>query len=438
MIKLSNIELKATFLFFVFIICMDKIDAQDLKIFGYSQSLYQNQYNEELDASIKSNYNYFFAQQTNVFILNNMKNRSRAFINIEFINNQDVANGFGNLSLQEAWVDYSFFNTINLKAGKLLPKFGYLNEQRNRTPLFNFALRPAIYENLFGDIFDQENYLPLSAFFQIESKFNLSRYLMFEASAFLGNSEDNFLISRSDLSAVGEANVSGQDTTSTVTIGGKLNLIYSNYNVGVIKLGYSTSYDNAFLPPAPSLDPLIIETVAFLESQSQFAPGSVNLITSSLGSAPRRRHILDLFIQLKNLEIIGEYAWSDISLSRQQERKMNEINQTITSIPEEIVGYQLPNFYRNDLSSFWYVNANYIFDNELYLLLRYEQLDSGRDVLFNEKLKTWVTGFGYRYDNKVIKFEVSTDNLANGGIAPPFVKDLFHIRTSRVSVGFTF
>jgi hypothetical protein len=431
----------ATFILCVFCsLAQNNVNAQDLRVFGYSQSLYQNQVTKEQDGAIEQKSRAFYAQQTNLFFASRFNRKSSGFVNIEFVNNQDVANDFGNFSLQEAWFDYKFNRETAVKFGKLLPKFGSFNEQRNRTPIFNFASRPLIYENLYGDIFNQENFVPLYAFFQAEKKFGLGDKLSLESSVFMGNSEQQLMLNRAGLPNASQANVSGQDTTSTITVGGKLNFVYSDYNLGIIKLGFSAAYDEGFNGAATSVPDAIRGAVGQLEAAQLLPAGSSTLLATPVGSAPRMRYVVDLLVQLNRFELMGEYAWAEFNYSDQQEQLINQINAVTQNIPSQVVGFQLPGFFRTDPSTFWYMNATYTFDSGFYATGRYEQYSGGRDALYNneESLNVYTIGAGYRYNNLVFKTEYTQALLPNAGIAPSTVDDLFDVRVMRVAAGFTF
>lgn len=407
--------------------------AQNLRIFGYSQSLYQNQTTKELDGTARDqNSRSFYLQQTNLFFANRFNRQSSGFVNVEFVSNQDVKESFGNMSLQEAWFDYKFTNDFSGKFGKLLPKFGALNDQRNRTPIFNFAVRPVIYEGLYGDIFNQEDFVPLFAFAQFEKSFTLSDKLSLEASAFVGNSEQTLLLSGDDRGNASDANSAGQDTTDAVTWGGKLNFVFSDYNVGIIKVGFSAATDEArvngnIVPGA------LVSVVQSLEGTALPVGASTALRPGILGTARRLRWAADLSVQLDRLEIMGEYAKASIDYTDQQTAAFNAMNQLTTGLGQAA-------FVEQNDSDFYWVNGSYNFKNGAFLLGRYESLYLGNssNYLNDERLNLITFGGGYRVNNIVFKTEYTIVDLKNAGQAPATINNLFEVNLFKVAAGFTF
>lgn len=396
--------------------------AQNLRIFGYSQSLMNssNTINLDGDASIggaEYTTTSFYLQQTNVFLANRFNRNSSAFINIEFVNNQDVAQGFGNLSLQEAWFDYNLTSDFSLKFGKLLPKFGALNDQRNRTPILPFATRPIIYENLYGEIFNQEEFVPLFAFFQAEKKFDFTNKLSLESTLFISGAEQNLLITEDQ--RIDESSITGSNSTDNLTVGGKLNFVFSDYNVGIFKLGLSAAYDGA----------LVNGNVA-PEQVRAFNPA---VLSPELGTTGRMRYVVDLNIQLDRFELLGEYAISKFNYSDDQKNAFNAMNQFTT-------GANLPAYANMNDSEFYWANATYNFKNNFYLLGRYENYSAGNSAFYldDEKLTLTTVGGGYRINNLVFKTEYSLVNLDNGGLAPSNISKIFEVSIFRLAAGFTF
>lgn len=407
--------------------------AQNLRVFGYSQSLYQNQTTKELDGTaLDQNSRSFYLQQTNLFFANRFNRQTSAFVNVEFVSNQDVKEAFGNMSLQEAWFDYNFNNSFSGKFGKLLPKFGALNDQRNRTPIFNFTTRPVIYEGLYGDIFNQETFVPLYAFTQFQKNFSLTDNLSLEASAFVGNSENTLLLSGDDRGNASDANSAGQDTTDAVTWGGKLNFVYSDYNVGIIKVGFSAATDEARVN-GDVVPGALVSVVESLEGTALPIGASTTLRPGILGTARRLRWAVDLSIQLDRIEIMGEYLKASIDYTDQQTAAFNAMNQLTTGLGQ-------PAFSEQNDSDFYWVNGTYTFKNGAFLLGRYESLYLGNSNLYlnDERLNLLTFGGGYRLNNIVFKTEYSIVDLANGGTAPSNIDNLFEVNVFKLAAGFTF
>jgi hypothetical protein len=407
--------------------------AQNLRIFGYSQSLYQNQQTKELDGTARDqNSRSFYLQQTNLFFANRFNRQTSAFVNVEFVSNQDVKESFGNMSLQEAWFDYKFTNDFSGKFGKLLPKFGALNDQRNRTPIFNFTTRPVIYEGLYGDIFNQEAFVPLFAFTQIEKSFSITDKLTLEASAFVGNSEQTLLLSGDNRGNASDANSAGQDTTEAVTWGGKLNFVFSDYNVGIIKVGFSAATDKARIP-GNIVPGELVGIVQSLEGTALPIGTSSILRPGDLGTARRLRWVADLSVQLDRIEILGEYAKASIDYTDQQTAAFNAMNQLTTGLGQAA-------FVEQNDSDFYWINGSYNFKNGAFLLGRYESLLLGNNNLWlnNERLKILTFGGGYRVNNIVFKTEYSIVTLKNAGQVPDAIENLFEVNVFKVAAGFTF
>ncbi|MBI9071030.1 MAG: hypothetical protein JEY94_05500 [Melioribacteraceae bacterium] len=175
-------------------------------------------------------------QQLNLFFQKNISPSFSSFVNLQIVNNFNSKNMWGAFSLEEAWVNYQYNDAFNVKAGYLIPKFNYLNEIQNKTPLLPYLIRPLVYEASLTNIVNPTDYLPTKAFLQISGSV-FSDELTFEYSAFVGPSEDNYIAND-----VGDGAITpGVDTTNFKTFGGRVGILYSDLRIGT---SFTTDKDN--------------------------------------------------------------------------------------------------------------------------------------------------------------------------------------------------
>jgi len=213
----------------------------DLQIFGFFQFSI-NKLNGGYDAiadvnpaffgtsklTLDSKHNNYLSpsnQQLNLFLRKELDQNFTAWVNLEIVGSYNSGLKWGNLSLEEAWVNYQNSDAFNIKAGLLIPRFAYLNEIKNRMPLLPYITRPLVYESNLQDI-NQANYIPERAFVQIYGYIPLGS-VTFDYAAFAGPSERTYITSSG---AIGGNSV---DTTNFKLFGGRVGLKYNEFRLGV-------------------------------------------------------------------------------------------------------------------------------------------------------------------------------------------------------------
>lgn len=193
----------------------------DLTPFGYPATTVQEQ---------KENYLSVNLQQLNLFARKELTDNFTAWVNFELTNSYNSENDWGSFSIDEAWINYQQSDYLNAKAGLLIPRFGYLNEIKNRMPLLPYVTRPLIYESSIS-VINQTDYLPERAFLQVNGYFPVSSVTL-DYSAFVGPSETDYIQSEGAL--IGPA----ADTTLFKLFGGRVGLKYDD-----LRVGFSSTFD---------------------------------------------------------------------------------------------------------------------------------------------------------------------------------------------------
>ena len=196
-----------------------------IQIFGYFQNSLQHWSTFEG----RSEQNSFSLQQLNLMLQKDLRRDWTAFINFEILNNFSSTRKWGALNLEEAWVRYRAGKRLKLKLGLLVPTFNNLNEDKNRTPILPYVIRPLVYETSFNEFIGIENFLPTRAFAQVYGFFPYNEVKV-DYAVYLGNSPN--------VNNDPEAGQTGIDTTTTFLIGGRLGIRH-----GELKLGLSYTYD---------------------------------------------------------------------------------------------------------------------------------------------------------------------------------------------------
>lgn len=191
---------------------------EDLYIFGTVQGLYLHEFiDQEVEISrfrvpangdpnivipldstkLKSERSTFAIQQFDLFINKFINDRTNIFVDLEFSSNFDSRNNWGALSLRESWLNYSFSNQLNIKAGLFFPAFNNLNEIKNRLNLINYLFRPIPYERLLKEVSNAEDFLPERAFLQIHGAI-LTKSFFIDYALYMGNSETSAISTNTD------------------------------------------------------------------------------------------------------------------------------------------------------------------------------------------------------------------------------------------------
>jgi len=275
-----------------------------LNVFGYLQGsfYYQNNAEDVPDA------NTFTAQQLNIFLRKNLARRWSAWINLEFTNNYSSFHNWGTFQLEEAWVKYRKDRYLTVKMGLLIPRFNYLNEVKNKTPLLPYIIRPLVYETSFREDVPIQDFVPQQAFVQLYGSVRSNEF-EFDYAVYTGNS--------SNVNSDPGEGSTGIDTKTTVLVGGRVGIDY----VG-LKAGISATHDET-------------------DDLSGLSPDSLTQsVASRFGGTPRYRLGGDLSFEYKDLSF-----WSEFILVQYDD-----------GIPDMNVD-----------QSFWYATLGYLFWERLFV-----------------------------------------------------------------------
>ena len=172
-------------------------------------------------------------QQLNLFLRKEFTNNLTGFVNLQLVNNFSINNSWGYFNLEEAWVNYQYSDQLNVRGGILIPRFNYMNEIKNKTPLLPYITRPLVYESILSGTLDQSHYLPERAFFQVNGNIPVNKFV-FDYAAFIGPAENDYIATGRGPGIIN----AGMDTTNIKLFGGRLGLKYSD-----LRLGASFTYD---------------------------------------------------------------------------------------------------------------------------------------------------------------------------------------------------
>ncbi len=171
-----------------------------MQLFGSMQSIFFHQESrskQDLLATgqrleLSEGRNTFALQQLDFFFDKRFGDAFSAFVDLEFQLNYSSEHRWGALSIQEAWMNYSFSDELNLKVGLLFPAFNNFNEMKNRLAVQPYILRPLVYERLLSSRFLSEDYIPENAYVQISGWIPWADYLV-DYAFFMGNSERSYM-----------------------------------------------------------------------------------------------------------------------------------------------------------------------------------------------------------------------------------------------------
>jgi len=198
----------------------------DLMIYGYFQNTF-NRLTVNLNDHLDWDQNSFIMQQMNIFFSKNFGPQLTSFVNLEFTNSFSSSSNIGNFKVEEAWLKYSPYNSLNIKGGTLIPSFNAMNEIKNRTVLLPYIYRPMVYETVFSSQFSNEDFVPTTAGLQIYGNMAVSSDLRFNYAAYIGNlSSENLLTNEGGLAIA-------NDTSKFKLFGGRLGFEYENLAIGI-------------------------------------------------------------------------------------------------------------------------------------------------------------------------------------------------------------
>jgi hypothetical protein len=208
--------------------CPAQETPSSLSMFGYLQAAFVS-----MEASAMGpNATTFTLQQMNLMGTNRFTPRLSVFFNLELTNSYSSKRGWGTLSLEEAWVKYSFNPYIHCKAGLITPTFNAFLQIKNKTPLIPYISRPCPYESSLAEVIDVELLLPMRANIEVYGTLPAGD-MNLEYAVFLGNSDSKFTLGNDS-----RMQVSGWDSSTYKLIGGRLGLSSS-----WIRLGCSMTSD---------------------------------------------------------------------------------------------------------------------------------------------------------------------------------------------------
>ncbi|MBD1210890.1 MAG: hypothetical protein H9535_20870 [Ignavibacteria bacterium] len=227
-----------------------KAQLEDLRIFGYAQTLgyYERQQSSfsgmlppGVPASQVNERTSFSLQQLNVMFNKPFAERFNIFLNFQYTLGFSTQRGWGDFSVEEAWASYEHSDAFTIKAGMLLPTFNNLNEIKNRTALLPYLFRPSVYETNLSSFISFEDYLPERSFLQVNGTLPISTDLRFEYAANIGNPETSYIASKNGASTSNAApRTSGESTVNFFSYGGRVGIRNA---AETFKLGLSGTLD---------------------------------------------------------------------------------------------------------------------------------------------------------------------------------------------------
>ncbi|MEM6646655.1 MAG: hypothetical protein AAF730_10415 [Bacteroidota bacterium] len=149
-----------------------------------------------------------------------------AFVNIELTNTFSSQDGWGDLRLEEAWLQYRHSSALRIHVGLQIPDFNNLNTIKNRTPLLPYIIRPLAYESSFRDFVGTSNYIPEHSFVRVSGTQPVGDVRL-DYVVHLGNQEA-FVTAQG-----GNTYPSGTDVSLAKAYGGRVGARYRGVKVGV-------------------------------------------------------------------------------------------------------------------------------------------------------------------------------------------------------------
>ncbi len=348
---------------------------EDLDIFGYFQSNFVHAKRTNSDRTL-SETNSFAMQQLNIFLNKNLNDNFSTLVNLEFTNSFSSERNWGGLNLEEAWMRYRHSDAFNVKAGLLIPKFNYLNEIKNKTPLLPYVGRPTAYEATLAAALNLEAYIPARAFLQVNGLIPVGDS-KFDYAVYVGNSDKAHING-------GTSGQRGVDTTTYKLIGGRLGFLTGDLNVGV-----SGTYDRD------------------------------NLKSQKIGDVPRTRLGADLSYSIAGFTFQGEFISVVDKLSDLEQKTLD----SLAAAPGNVGSKAEKMFY--------YATLMYNFNPDLYVYGQYNYLEDNSSKSLTNGFQVISFGAGYRpidqvvlkLQHRILKFSAngatlaSTQNAINAGVS---------------------
>lgn len=358
--------------------CTDFILAQsDLDIYGFYQVRLDNDrgrinVNGTIDENIanmlqipasrrkvsserKEDYITPYMQQLNLLFRKELNSSFTAFVNLEFLNNFSTERLWGDLNIDEAWLNYEHNPLLNVKAGLFIPKFGNLSEVKNRMPMLPYIVRPLIYETTLKYVISISDYLPERAFLQVYGNQYFDN-LGLNYALYAGQSETSYLTSN-HVAIPGEvlSGIPGTDTSKFKLFGGRLGMTYDD-----LRFGVSGTIDR---------DNQVLTTYQYN------GLGLITGVSSIREDMKRYRLGFDLGFNYKNLFIDAELI-----------KVMLDSKNTTEDIDK----------------IFYYTTLEYDFSQEFYAYASYNYLEDKQNTLIKEGLNGFLIGGGYRATNALV------------------------------------
>ena len=367
--KIRHIVLSFLLLFSVSSVVYGQTDIYGLKLYGFYQTDFMNDHqtlNSPFASAGDLRLNSFWMQQMNLFLAKDINDNFSTFVSLEFTNNYASQKNWGSFSIEEAWINYSSSNLLNIKAGLLLPAFNNLNEIKDRTLLFPYILRPFVYETSLGSLVDLNAYVPQNANLEVYGSV-LMQELKLNYAAYVGNSEDAYANDNST-----PQGVAGIDTSKFKLVGGRIGLDYEN-----LKIGVSTTFDKT------------------------------NQAAYNIGDVSRSRFGADLSYSIAGFKLESEYIKVNYNLTDGQKETLNYLHT-----------YMSPTVPTNMDKEFYYAVLSYNITDEFFIYGKYDNERDQADFMMSSGVKGYSYGAGYKAaDDILLKFQYQDAEVNNPNIA---------------------
>jgi hypothetical protein len=332
--------------------------SDDLRLFGYFQNNFDRT-SVDLDKVNLIKDNSFLMQQMNIFMAKDFNPELGSFVNLEFTNSYSSAINVGDIKIEEAWVKYSPSNSINIKAGLLIPRFNNLNEIKNKTVILPYILRPLVYETVFSTQFNTEDFVPEQVYLQAYGDVSLGSDLRMNYTAYAGNlSSENLMKNSAGLAA-------GSDSSRYKMVGGRLGFDYNNLSFGI-----SGTYDRK------------------------------NLFAYGIGYVPRMRFGAYLNFATSGFELESEYIRVYNKLTSEDYNLLKGLQMFNPTAPTGFNKY------------YFHVNLLYNVNDKLFAYAGYDYLTTEDNYYSMGGIKQPTFGGGYKIgDNVVLKAQYAYQQL---------------------------
>jgi hypothetical protein len=315
--------------------------------------------------------NSFSLHQMDIILSRAFLDKFNAFVDLEFTLNYSTQNNWGNFNVQEAWFNYKHNDLLNLKVGWLFPEFNNLNAIKNRLILLPYIIRPIVYEQMYSSLSYVKEYIPEHAYFQLSGTYDI-KHIRLDYAAYLGNSDNSFISTKSSTSQTPGPNSSSTPSGSSITSG----LDTKNFNAKLkgLRIGVRTSDETLKLGFSFTSDKTKSYDTIRTDKQIILTPEET----------PRWRYGADLRLMLWNFEFETEFIRVTYDFSNTSATKDMSIN-------------------------FLYVDLLYNITDKLYVFTGYQYREN---KYVSDKEQSKFFGAGYKLnENIVAKMQYSTNKL---------------------------